>query len=359
MGETIRKLWFKARDIVPTLKNKKVVRATKYRGEPSIERFDPENPLADAQTVYLPEGRDLVVLNLTDMHYADFDYRYWAAFDVEKTMKRLVKTVKPDLITVTGDMVCTDATIGSIERFTRDMDALGVPWAPVFGNHDDEGNCDLNYLADEMMKSRYCLMKKGDPAFGCGNYVLNIAEKTPRGDRLAASLLMMDSHHGGFTENQTEYFEKTAGAVNALSGGRAELSVLCHIPTAEYEYLAARMTNEEKGEWEPGFGGVGEKHEPVCCGKDADGNPVDRGFFAAAKRVGLAHVICGHEHLNDYSAVWEGVRHTYTLKIGYGAGYRREFNGGTVYTIGKTGITSMRQRSVRRGRDRDLWELEF
>ncbi|MBR5428531.1 MAG: metallophosphoesterase [Clostridia bacterium] len=356
----MNKYWEKLCDIVPTLQNKKVVRATKYRGAPSKERFDPEHPLADAQTFYKEPDRDLVILNLTDMHFADFDYRYWTAFDAEKTMKRLVKTVRPDLITVTGDIVCSDSTVGAIARFTRDMDALGVPWAPIFGNHDDEGNCDLNYLANEMLKSRLCLFKKGDPAFGCGNYVINIAEKTDAGDRIVESLILTDSHHGGFSENQTVFFEKTAEAVNALTGGKAELSVLCHIPTAEYEYLVPHFIDEKNGVWEEGFGGVGEKHESVCCGRDANGNPVDQGgFFEAAKRVRLAHVICGHEHLNDYSAVFEGVRHTYTLKLGMGSGFRREFNGGTVFTVGSGGITSMAQRCVRRGKDRDLWRLKF
>ncbi len=350
----------KARDVVPTLQSKKVVCATKYRGAPSEERFDPDDPLADAQTFYKEPGKDFVILNLTDMHYSDFDYRYWTAFDVEKTMRRLADTVKPDLITVTGDIVCGDSTVGAIARFTRDMDALGVPWAPIFGNHDDEGNCDLNFLADEMLKSEFCLMKKGDPALGCGNYVINIAENTAAGSRIISSLIFMDSHHDGFRRNQTKYFEATARALNSLTGGKAELSVFCHIPTAEYEYLVPHFIDEANGVWEPGFGGIGEKHEKVCCARDENGDAVDRsGFFETAKRVGLAHVICGHEHLNDYSAIWQGVRHTYTLKIGMGSGYRREFNGGTIVTVGENGISSMAQRCVRRGKDRDLWRLEF
>lgn len=40
------------------------------------------------------------------------------------------------------------------------MDSFQIPWAPINGNHDGEGNADFNWIADEFLKSKYCLLKK-------------------------------------------------------------------------------------------------------------------------------------------------------------------------------------------------------
>ena len=61
----------------------------------------------------------------------------------------------------------------------------------------------------------------------------------------------------------------------------------------------------------------------------------------------LKHIICGHEHLKDFSILYNGVRLTYTLKVGEASGYRKEFNGGTVITIGDEGIKSIVNRTKR------------
>lgn len=61
------------------------------------------------------------------------------------------------------------------------MESFGIPWAPIFGKHDDEGNCDLNFIADTMLTAPNCILKKGDPEMGVGNYIINIAEENNDG----------------------------------------------------------------------------------------------------------------------------------------------------------------------------------
>ena len=182
------------------LKNKDAVIARFHEGEPSADVWSPEDPFRTegCETLYKEPGRDFVILNLADIHFSDYGYRALYSLDGEIIIKRAVADAKPDLIVLSGDIVCGDdnSTLFSIQRITDLMESFRIPWAPVFGNHDDEANCDLNYLADVMMTGPHCLMKKGDPSLGVGNYIVNVAEKEKNGsERIVESLFFIDSHH--------------------------------------------------------------------------------------------------------------------------------------------------------------------
>ena len=309
-----------------------------YVGEPSRESWGGDFTYDSMVTVQKNPDKDFVILNLTDNHFGDYDYRRLTALGVEFTAKQLVKKIRPDLITVTGDIVCTDSTIYSVKRFTDLMESFGVPWAPVFGNHDDEGNCDLNYLADIMLQSPHCILRKGPASLGVGNYVIGITEEDGGQKRLAEALIMMDSHHSACTQEQVEWFTWAAQGVNRLSGGKAEITTLMHIPLAQYQYGCDEKWDREKNTWKPDSGAVGTYGEKVCCARDENGAPVDNGLFAAIKNAGGKYVFCGHEHLNNFSFVYDGVRLTYTMKIGAASGFSPLLNGGTKIVVGSGGI---------------------
>ena len=167
-------------EAVSALLNKTDITNEKFIGETSSETWseNEEYKLEDTVILKKEKDKDFVILNITDTHFADYDFRAFTAFDVEAKIKALVASVKPDLITVSGDIVCTDSTVYAIKRITDLFESFGIPWAPMFGNHDNEGNCDKNFLADIMMSAPNCIMKKGDPEIGVGNYVINIAKET-------------------------------------------------------------------------------------------------------------------------------------------------------------------------------------
>lgn len=315
----------------------KEIKETDYIGEESTDVWSPDDEYKLENTFVLQkeEGKDFVILNFTDMHFADYDYRAFTAFLASATMKRLVKKVQPDLITVTGDIVCTDSSVFAIKRFTDLMNSFETPWAPVFGNHDAEGNCDANYLADIMMQSPYCLFGKGDPAMGCGNYIINICE----GDKVVNSLIMMDTHRSHLNETQVEWYKWAANGIQTVTGEKTETTVFFHIPNAEYQFAYDAAWNNEKEEWREGFAASGECNEKICCPRDADGNPVPNGFFEAVKEIGTTkNIFCGHEHRNNFSIVYQDVRMTYTLKVGLASGIEPGFNGGTKIVISDAGV---------------------
>lgn len=323
----------------------KKIMYTDYVGEVSTEVFDPsaEYSLEDTCVVIKEKDKDFVVLNLTDIHVADYDYRAFTAFEALATAKRLVKEVKPDLITVTGDIVCTDSTVYAIKRVTDFMDSLGVPWAPVFGNHDDEGNCDLNYLADIMVKSKYCLLKKGDARMGCGNYVVNVAERNDDGSlNVVQSLIFMDTHRTHINELQIEWYKWAAKGIEKVCGKHVQTSVWMHIPMADYQFAYDLAWDNDGNRWKDGFAAYGDKNEKICCHRDVEGKPIDNGLFFAMKQVGNTEfVFCGHEHMNNFSLLYDGIRLTYTMKIGVASGWHPGFDGGTVVTVSEKGISSI------------------
>ncbi len=83
------------------------------------------------------------------------------------------------MITLPGDILSAMASRFSINNFIKHMESYGIPWAPVYGNHDNEiPSNSLNWQADKYMAAEHCLMQKGPSnLYGCGNYVINITEK--------------------------------------------------------------------------------------------------------------------------------------------------------------------------------------
>ena len=308
----------------------------KFAGEPSEETWSPDDEfsLDDCFNLTKKDGEDFVILNVTDTHFSDYDIRAIYSFDTSRTIRRLVEKYEPDLITVTGDVVCGDSTRYSIRRLTELFDSFGIPWAPIFGNHEIDENCDLNYLADEMMKSEYCLFRKGDPAMGVGNYVINIARED---GSILETILMMHSHKTQINELQGQWAKWVVDGIRAL-GEDPEISFFFHIPLPDYQYAYDAAWDADKGEWRDGYSAAGSLNEKICCERDGNGEPVDRGNFELIKSLGAKYVFCGHEHNNDFTVLWQGVRLTYCLKAGKSSGYYPGLNGCTRIALGDDGI---------------------
>lgn len=324
--------------------------------------------LEDTFVLQKEPGKDFKILNLTDIQYNDLldigQRKY-----TEETIRTLIEQEQPDLITMTGDQVWAAFQKQSQKDLIQFMDSFGIPWAPVFGNHDGEGNADKNWLADRYLESEYCLFKKGPNNIGgVGNYVINIME----GDKIVQSLIMMDagasrSYDGmpeerqmiadaldndtqeyilnddgtrkqeafgtGYefiSESQVAWYKWAVEGAKKVNGGEMPESIaFFHIALPEF-YLAYLQWKDSGYAPEMGFG---EKREQVCCPK------VNSGMFAAIQELGSTkNVIVGHDHVNSYSVMYEGIRLTYALKTGDRCYADDDLNGGTVLTITDNGV---------------------
>lgn len=360
-----------------------------YKGTPSTEIFDETKEYADPNTFITLEkdrNKDFVILNISDTHLSDYDYRLFTGFLALRDIKRLVEKTRPDLITLSGDIFCAASEYNSVKKLTETMNKIGIPWAPIFGNHDGEAeNIDKDYLAEVMIgdgynpsKGNYCLMRKGPSNFGdedrsngrrVGNYVINIVEKNT--NKLIHSLFMMDTGNDRLKESQVKWYRQNVRTIQR-DYGDVKSTLIVHIPLAQYYYAYMEGYDADKKEWKEPYktlGAYGDCYEDVCCAKKKyssltemvksnefsaikekygnrfntkeyeeyflkNGVPEDSGIFDAMKELGSTKtVICGHDHINCFYAPFEGIDLYYSLKNGMGSGYKVGRNGGTLLTI--------------------------
>ena len=123
------------------------------------------------------ENKDFKILIITDLQFNDALDLCGKADNVYETMDTLVTKQKPDLIVITGDLVWAKFTKFSVIKAINKIDSYGIPWAPINGNHDGEGNVDLAWIANRYEEAENCLFKQGpDNIGGIGNYIINIKE---------------------------------------------------------------------------------------------------------------------------------------------------------------------------------------
>lgn len=389
----------------------------KLYGTPSTEIWDSSKPFkdSDAITLYKDPNKDFKILNLTDVQMST-SYPIWQVNKNYNLIKELTEAEKPDLITLTGDNIWLLNTKSAAKKFVKEMDALGVPWAPVFGNHDAESDVDRNWLADTFLKSENCIMKKGPVNIdGVGNYIINIKDKAS--NQVVHTLFMMDSHDYNsypakkdatnvypgapnvkeaagssgilikdgysykplFDENgkpvvnaatgrqqyevfgtnydyikqsQIDWYEWAVKGIQSINGSDSIVtsSAFFHIALPEFAYAYAdyektildengKLLSEEKLQELEKNGAVnfGANREQVCAPY------YNSGFFDVMKTLGSTkNVIVGHDHVNNSSIVYQGIRLTYALKTGDGCYWDKsgKVSGGTTITITADGSTT-------------------
>ena len=319
--------------------NREKIQNTKYEGAVSDYTWSEDLPyrLEEHAVIQKDPNKDFVVMNVADIHLADYSQDAVTNIRNFDNIRRMAEELQPDLIVLSGDnvwgMMKEGSTVYAIHRLTAFMDSLGIPWAPIFGNHDAEGNCDANYLAEVMMKSEYCVMQKGDPSMGVGNYIVNVCE----GEKIVHSIILMDSHSNGIIgQDQQTWYAWAVEGIQDIAGESVTSSVFMHIPIAQYAYAYDEAWDGEG--WKDGYDAFGFKREEYTGATDENDVPVDLGLFALIKAFGsTTNVICGHDHANCYSILYESVRLTYSLRLGYGAYFEFDQQGVTTLTIDADG----------------------
>lgn len=273
------------------------------------------------------------------------------------TIKRLIGRVNPDLITISGD-ISYAGQYNAYYRMAEYMDSFGIPFAPVFGNHDNQaGHQVASNQADILLHARNCLFEKGPRSLGCGNYVIKIQEE----GRTLFALIMMDSHDrvefvhpdgsktwewASFTKEQMKWYQEQVE--NLSAEGSFHNALITHIPMYTYQKFSQLAFNKQCNKemagsssqqfsviWNKGFeSSFGVQYE------DISSYPSDNGMFDLMYRLGKTkHVISGHNHVNSTSILYQGIRLTYGLKTGPGGYWDRRLNGGTVLCIDSEGKT--------------------
>ena len=310
------------------------------------------NPVRDRQIkgTYFKEG-------VPDMDARCFQY-----------VNELVRRTKPDLIALTGDNVYGefDDDGAMSELLCRRMEEYGIPWAPVFGNHDNESRIGVRRQMKMFGECPHCLFADGGVT-GHGNYFVRILS----GGRDVFTLFFLDTngcrnvgnpwapeegitpdnidydlveHREGIFPDQTAAFRAAAGSIAAENGRRIPSAVFFHIPIAAYDLAraAAGYVFKENFDYNgpDGYGGIYEHNIHKI---DSDG-----AFYRASREAGTVGYFAGHEHKNDLCLKFDGAVFAYGVKTGIATYYRDEAIGGTVIDIDRAGELSVRPEYCRK-----------
>lgn len=299
---------------------------------------------------------DFTVVLATDLH-VDKDNDL-----INKCFGMLVKhleAVKPDLLILTGDIIVTDFQQIDCVQFARLMEEMGIYWAFVFGNHEARAEKEFHkfFMLKNLTRYEHCLSKFGpSDLFGYGNFFVNIMKDE---NTVLKSLAFFDSGRGTSEEHLEEHnfpvdvkgydFIKKGqidwylNHIDALKKqyGEVKSMLFMHIPVPEYkevmildETAKPLPTGVPTGKAEVLYG---EMHEGVGC------SPHNSGLFEAAREAGAEAFFAGHDHVNDFDAIYKGVHLVYVQSGGYEEYSMDKF--GIPESEGMQGVTIMNIRN--------------
>ncbi|KAG1686862.1 hypothetical protein DVH05_005914 [Phytophthora capsici] len=232
----------------------------------------------------------------------------------------------PDFVVFTGDNVQAYNRINDalgISIFTERVESRGIPWTAVFGNHDIEGGLSREEMLKLMVDGKqFSHMQYGPRDIGgVGNYEVNVVAPVdgPWGVQGSTVFRMyfLDSHSNVDTnmyplvngqgydwikEAQTDFY-KALSSSHISNNDTAPAVMYFHIPIPEY----ALVSSSTKG---------GVKNESVASAH------VNCGLFSALVEMGdVKATFVGHDHVNEYCYLRQGIQLCYGGGIGFGRAY--------------------------------------
>ncbi len=270
---------------------------------------------------------DFVIVSTTDFH---FDVDHEVNTKAVKNFVQHLKDIKPDLVVLTGDNILSKYQQIDAIQFAQMMEEIGIYWTAVFGNHETRE--DRGFYKWLLFKSfcdyDHCLCKFGpDDMFGYGNFTVNILGE---GGKLLKTLFHFDSGRDILDRDKKKYglpsdfngydflkkeqvdFYKNETARLKKQYGSADSFMYMHIPLCEYSHAFKDDGNGRfvpTGECEILYG---EQYESVGC------SSFNSGMFDAILETGCTQaVFAGHDHVNDWAAIYKGVHLAYSLPGGY------------------------------------------
>jgi len=233
-------------------------------------------------------------------------------------VERILLDEKPDLIILSGDQVNGDTSPdaqSAIYKYSALFAKHQIPYAGIFGNHDDESNLNRAQSMSIMDGLPYSLSTAGPSDIeGVGNYYIEILSRGS-GHTSALTIYMLDTHsyspeekkyHGydWLKTGQIDWFKSTSQGLKNKHKGYSHIHMdvaFIHIPLPEYRNPDR---NQFVGNW---------TEAPTAPGYNSN-------FKDALVEEGVVMVSCGHDHVNDYCLPANNKNHEPALWMCYGGG---------------------------------------
>ena len=298
---------------------------------------------------------------LTVLQISDAQDMHWVRKTMLRMLEKACERVNPDLIVFTGDNILgnhlCDQRFGSGQRNlsrSEEYEILktalhhildipekrGIPFAAIFGNHDDRNSFSKDEQADIF---RECMMNRGFENTGelCGTYCLPVYSSD--GEKRITNFWMLDTARYDkeqdqcfeeITDVQVDWFRKESEKLKAENGGKPYPSLMfMHIPFEQITNLYDRC-GKENAELE--FDGVYYRFKESASGKLGEPSSAvadDSGMYAAVLADGgIKGIISGHDHRNCFTGEYDGIKFVATPCASFRC-YGNETRGVRVFEI--------------------------
>lgn len=284
--------------------------------------------------------RDFKVVQFTDVHLGSGCITGKKDTMALNAVAAMVEAEKPDLVVVTGDVAypvpfqsLTFNNKPGAVTFAELMEKLGVYWCMVYGNHDTEAYSyyTRKQISEEIYgnKEKYphCLFQSGpEDIEGYGNYVVNVKNSI---GQITQSLFFFDSlsytdgdyfgiqwKYDAIHEDQINWYKETLAKITEENANITPKSLaFFHIPPLEmreayYEYRDAGFKDTKDVKYI--YGKAGEKNLVVYSSAKNFGL-----FDAFLEGKSTQGVFFGHDHVNNISLDYKGIKMTYGYSIDY------------------------------------------
>lgn len=306
------------------------------------ETTNPALELVDF-VVSVPEDRQPVILQLTDTQIIDSSQvrtpdrlggllpQLWGEDKKNERcydyLREIIENTNPDLIILTGDIIYGefDDSGKSLLEFVEFMESFNIPWAPVFGNHDNESKMGADWQSEQFENAENCLFIQRELT-GNGNYTVGIEQ----GGKLTRVFFMLDSNgvgnaseeslsNGhtkreiGFGKDQIKWYTQTIKDIKKKSSD-TKISFAFHIQLNVFGDAFAQYTGGTNNKVFIDYAENKKDGDFGYIHKYYSGFDADRSIWNDLKRYGVDSVFVGHEHANSASIVYEGIRLQFGMK---------------------------------------------
>lgn len=273
------------------------------------------------------------ILQITDIHLGGSLLSYAKDIRALKAVYALIRHTRPDLVIVTGDMTFPVGLFSfslnnyaPASQFAAFMRNVGVPWAFAYGNHDTESTAthspaelDEVYRSLSYKTSGTLLYPYIQPEItGRNNQLIEIRN----GDgSLNQALFLLDSNayadgkrkgYDYIRDDQVDWYAEEVIRLREREGRAVSSMAFFHIPLQQYR-TAYELYEQGSGQVRYFFGENREKVPGRVCCSDSPGR-----LFEAMLELGSTKaVFCGHDHYNNMSLEYQGIRLTYGMSIDY------------------------------------------
>lgn len=300
-----------------------------------IEVADNKIEYDDQTGVYTitAENENFRILQITDIHLGGSLLSYTKDIKALKATYALIEHTKPDLVIVTGDLTFPMGLFSfslnnyaPVNQFAAFMRNIGIPWAFTYGNHDTENvathsRTELNevYKSLSYETSGTLLYPYTQPEItGRNNQLIEIRNAD---GSLNQALFLIDSNdytgegvnvYDYIHDDQVDWYVKEVKRLNSEEGKLVSSMVFFHIPLQQYR-TAYELYLQGSKDVKYYFGENNEKMiNKVCC------SDYPSKLFDTMVELGSSKAtFCGHDHYNNISLEYKGIRLTYGMSIDY------------------------------------------